>query len=269
MKNKTLILTVVGVATLIGSMLPSYQPAQASNLYSTMTWHDEFSSGKTVDPTYWTMQTGNSGWGNGELETYTNSRNNVKVANGLLTITALYNASTGQYTSGRVVTMNKKSFMYGRLDVRAKLPVGLGSWPAIWLYPQGSKYGSAYLANGELDIMEEVGADPNQVSSSTHSQGYNPSLGNTRFCSTTIPTANSAFHTYSVEWSPSYMAYLIDGAEYCRVNNDYTGYLSWPYDQPYFLVMNLAVGGSWGGYKGVDPASMPWNFQIDYVRLYQ
>ena len=269
MRKQFFNIAAVGAITLAGAFMPAQQSARATGMFSTMTWHDEFNSGTTVNPTYWNMAKGGGGWGNNEIETYTSSRNNVKVANGKLTIQALYNANTGEYTSGRVNTIGKKSYMYGRLDVRAKLPVGVGSWPAIWLMPQGAKYGSEYIANGELDIMEEVGADANEVSSSTHSQGYNPSFGNTRYCLKTIPGANSAFHTYSLEWTPSYMSYLIDGTEYCHVNNDYTGYLSWPYDQQFYLILNLAVGGSWGGYKGVDTTSMPWQFQIDYVRLYQ
>lgn len=257
--------SVIVIAAAYVTTLP--QPANAA--VTTLTWSDEFNSGKAPDPAKWNYDLGGGGWGNGELETYTKNRNNVRVANGNLLIQGQYNSSTGQYTSARIKTKDKASWIYGRIDVRAKLPNGVGSWPAIWMMPQGSKYGSEYLANGEIDMMEEVGADQNEVSSSAHSQTYNPGNHNVRYCIKTIPGADTTFHVYGLEWTPSYLSFQIDGAEYCRVLNDYTGYMSWPYDQPYYLILNMAIGGSWGGYKGVDNSSFPWQFAVDYVRVYQ
>ncbi len=259
------VMIMVAVITLLA--IP--KPTTAAGLFQTLVWSDEFNGKHSPSSAKWNYDLGGGGWGNGELQTYTSNRNNVKQSNGNLIIQANYNASTGTYTSARIKTQNKASWMYGRIDVRAKLPRGVGSWPAIWMMPQGAKYGSTYLANGEIDIMEEVGADQNEVSSSAHSQTYNPANRNVRYCLQVVEGADTAFHVYSLEWAPSHLSFLIDGTEYCRVNNDYTGYLSWPYDQPYYLIMNLAVGGSWGGYAGIDNSSFPWVFAVDYVRVYQ
>lgn len=256
---------VVSVITLLGAS----KMAGATSTYQNLVWSDEFTSGTSPSSTKWAYDLGGGGWGNGELQTYTKDSTNVRVANGQLIIQAAYNAHKKQYTSGRIKTLGKFNWQYGRLDVRAQLPTGVGSWPAIWMLPSGAKYGSQYLANGEIDMMEEVGADQNQIVGSAHSLAYNPSLGTTRHGVYNLLGANTAFHTYSLEWSPEYLSYQIDGVEYYRVANDHTGYQSWPYDQPYYLIMNLAVGGSWGGYKGVNNSSMPWQFKIDYVRIYQ
>lgn len=243
--------------------------AHATSVYQKLVWSDEFNNGSSLDTSKWSYNTGGGGWGNSELQTYTTNLQNVSQSNGNLVIQALYNPKKNTYTSGRIRTYGKFDWTYGRLDVRAQLPTGLGSWPAIWMLPSGAKYGSQNLANGEIDVMEEVGADQNQIVGSAHSLAYNPSLGTTRHGIINLPGANTAFHTYSLEWSPEYLSYQIDGAEYFRVANDHTGYQSWPYDQPFYLIINLAVGGSWGGYKGVDNSSMPWQFKIDYVHIYQ
>lgn len=247
----------------------SLSTVRASSNYQTLVWADEFNGKNSPNLNKWSFDLGGGGWGNGELQTYTNNRSNVRQSNGNLVIQALYDSSIGSYTSGRIKTQNKASWLYGRIDVRAKLPRGVGSWPAIWMMPQGAKYGSQYLANGEIDMMEEVGADQNEVNASAHSLTYNPANGNVRSCRRMVADADVAFHSYSLEWDPSYLSFQVDGVEYCRVNNDYTGFASWPYDQSYYLILNLAVGGSWGGYKGVDTTSLPWQFMIDYVRVYQ
>lgn len=259
--------TALILAALIAMpLLPA--TTMAASKYQTLVWSDEF-SGTALNTSKWNYVTGGGGWGNGELQKYTTNRTNVNVTNGVLNIVGLYDSRTNTYTSGRLTTKNKGAWAYGRIDVRAKLPTGVGSWPAIWMLANGSKYGSQYLANGEIDIMEEVGADQNEIVGSAHSLLYNPSNGNTRYGVTQIPTANTEYHTYTLVNDPEYLSFQVDGIEYFHVTNNHTGYQSWPYDQPMYLLLNLAIGGSWGGYKGVDKKSMPWTFSIDYVRVYQ
>lgn len=265
--NRQRILSVVLVS--IVTMMGSTNMVKAASPYQTLAWSDEFDTGISPAASKWTYDLGSGGWGNNELQTYTSNQENIKVTNGQLTIQALYNAKKKKYTSARIKTLGNFGWQYGRVDIRAQLPTGIGSWPAIWMLPTGAKYGSAYLANGEVDIMEEVGADQNEIVGSAHSLSYNPSLGTTRHGVYYVTGANTAFHIYTLEWSPDYLSYQVDGVEFKRVVNDHTGYQSWPYDQPFYLIINLAVGGSWGGYKGVDKTSLPWQFKIDYVRVYQ
>lgn len=265
--RRTVILVVFMMTVLMSKTSASI--VHASSSYQTLVWSDEFNGKNSPNSNKWSFDLGGGGWGNGELQTYTSSRANVRQSNGSLLIQALNDPGTGGYTSGRIKTQNKASWLYGRIDVRAILPRGVGGWPAIWMMPQGAKYGTQYLSNGEIDMMEEVGADQNEVNASAHSLSYNPASANARTCRRTVADADAAFHNYSLEWDPSYLSFQVDGVEYCRVNNDYTGFTSWPYDQSYYLILNLAVGGSWGGYKGVDTSSLPWQFMIDYVRVYQ
>jgi len=255
-------------AGMITAMLVTTMPTYAASKYQTLVWSDEF-TGTSLNTSKWNYVTGGGGWGNNELQKYTSNSKNVSVSGGFLNIVGRYDAATNTYTSGRLTTKNKGYWKNYRIDVRAKLPTGVGSWPAIWMLSNGNKYGSQYLANGEIDFMEEVGADQNEIVGSAHSLAYNPSNGNTRYATTVIPTANTAYHTYTLINDPEYLSYQIDGVEYYRVVNDHTSYKSWPYDQSFYLLLNLAIGGDWGGYKGVDTSSMPWSFSIDYVRVYQ
>lgn len=241
---------------------------QASSQFTNLVWADDFTETNQLSLAKWSYQTGSGGWGNNELQTYTNNANNVYIKDGKLIISAQKDKK-GNYTSARVNTKNKGDWQYGRIEVRAQLPAGRGSWPAIWLWPTNQLYGTANLANGELDIMEQVGADPGEVWASSHSYAYNPTNGNTRQCGTVIPKANSSLVTYAIEWNSQKITYSADGIVYCTLNNDNSGWKSWPYDQKYHLIINLAVGGTWGGYKGIDTKSLPWNYAIDYVHVYQ
>jgi beta-glucanase (GH16 family) len=263
------IFAVLAVLALVATAALPVTAHAAASKYQNLVWSEDFNGGPRLNTANWNYVTGGGGWGNGELETYTSNTANVNVTNGLLNIVGIYNPTTGSYTSGRLTTKNKVTMKYGRIDVRAKLPTGVGSWPAIWMLANGSLYGNRYLANGEIDIMEEVGADQNEIVASAHSMYYNPSNGNTRYGVMQLPTANTAFHTYSLVIDPEYLSYQVDNVEYYKVMNDHTGYKSFPYNQPYYLLLNLAIGGSWGGYKGVDTKSMPWTFSIDYVKIYQ
>src|SRR6266567_1513569 len=183
MKKTALIkscLMLVAAGGIVAAVTLPAAKAEATSPYQTLVWADEFDSGTQPSGNNWTYNTGGGGWGNNELETYTSSPSTANISNGVLNIVARYSKRKPHYTSARLLTRDKFSWQYGRIDVRAKLPTGVGSWPAIWMLPADSKYGTQYLANGEIDLMEEVGADQNQIVSSAHSLLYNPANSNTR-----------------------------------------------------------------------------------------
>ena len=234
-------------------------------------------------PSTWAYDLGNGGsdnpgWGNNEVEDYTNLASNVRIENGHLVIEAQQQNYQGyQYTSARINTSSFFTFTYGKLDVVAKLPNGIGTWPAIWLLPSQPTYASAnstdpnnWLKDGELDIMEAVGAIPNQVSSSAQSYSYNPGNNNERVGLLNVPTSTSSYHDYSIDWTPTQISFAVDGQIYHTVEKQAGDtYLEWPYNQPYYLILNLAMGGTDGGIMakqyppdGIDNNSGPWQFDI-------
>jgi beta-glucanase (GH16 family) len=233
---------------------------------TTPAWADEFDYAGTPDTSKWTYDLGAGGWGNSELEDYTNTLSNVSVDTGVLTITARKESVGGAaYTSARMVSKGGGSTLYGRIEVRAKLPSGRGTWPAIWMLPNDYKYG-AWPASGEVDIMEMVGYDPNNVHFSAHNSLY--FAGNAKTSTFNIPTASSAYHLYREDWTPyAIRGYYDDNLVFTYINNG-SGASAWPYDQKFHLLMNIAVGGSWGGLQGVDDTAFPTTMQVDYVRFY-
>jgi beta-glucanase (GH16 family) len=242
-------------------------PDYASNLL--LTWSDEF-TGNSVNTNNWTFETGSSGWGNNELQNYTNGSNS-EVKDGKLIITARKvndNKVAGSYTSSRMITRNKKEFTYGRMEIRAKLPSGTGIWPAIWML--GSNIGSVgWPACGEIDIMEYVGYQPNKVHSTIHTPS---SYGNSVNGKTMdLETAEEQFHNYGMIWTEKYIRFYIDDVSNVTytyapsIKNDST----WPFDKPFFLLLNIAVGGTWGGAQGIDNAIFPQTMEVEYVRVYQ
>ncbi len=231
---------------------------------TTPVWADEFDTAGAPDASKWTYDLGGGGWGNAELEDYTSSSNNVSIANGMLTITARKESAGGEnYTSTRIVS--KGSITYGRIEVRAKLPTGRGTWPAIWMLPDVYTYG-AWPASGEVDIMEMVGFDQNVEHFSAHNATYY--AGNAKTSTDSIPTANTDFHLYREDWTPyAIRGYYDDNLVFTYVNTG-KGSAVWPYDIPFHLLMNIAVGGSWGGTDGVDDSAFPTSMQIDYVHFF-
>jgi len=227
-------------------------------------WSDEFSTDGAPDPNKWSYDLGGGGWGNSELETYTKDPANVNVANGMLNITAIN--QNGNYTSARVVSTGAGNLTYGRIEVRAKLPAGRGTWPAIWTLPNDYVYGN-WPASGEVDIMEMVGFDPNNVHFSAHNQTFY--AGNSKTSTMNIPTASTAFHLYREDWTPYAIRGYYDNTLVFTYVNDGKGAATWPYDQKFHLLMNLAVGGTWGGSQGVDATAFPTTMQVDYVRFYK
>jgi beta-glucanase (GH16 family) len=213
---------------------------------------------------------GNSGWGNNELEFYTNDKKNVRVENGHLIIEAHKENREGKpFTSTRIKSKGKGDWMYGRFETRAKLPKGKGTWPAIWMMPSTPKYGG-WPSCGEIDIMEHVGYDPGVIHSTIHTELYNHSKGTQKEEKITIADAQEAFHVYVLEWNENTLRFFVDEKLFHTIhrnpNEDFKG---WPFDQPFHIILNIAVGGNWGGKKGVDENIWPQRMEVDYVRVYQ
>lgn len=233
------------------------------------TWADEFDyTGLPLD-TKWDYDLGGSGWGNNEKQYYTNSINNVSVADGKLAITAKKENMSGMaYTSTRLVTRNKLDVLYGRLEVKAKLPSGRGTWPAIWMLPTDRAYGD-WPKSGEIDIMEHVGYDQNNVHFTTHTEAYYFKINTQKTSTRLIPDASTAFHVYRVDWTPYAVRGYYDNALVFEFVNEGTGYKVWPFDKRFHLLLNVAVGGDWGGAQGIDDSIFPQKMEIDYVRYYK
>jgi beta-glucanase (GH16 family) len=235
----------------------------------TLTWSDEF-DGTTVNSDNWSFETGASGWGNNELQNYTDG-DNVEVKDGKLIITAKKvneNKVAGSYTSTRMISMDKQEFTYGRFEIRAKLPRGTGIWPAIWML--GADFSTVgWPACGEIDIMEYVGHEPNTIHSTVHTTAGYGSEGNGS--SKTLDTAEETYHVYGLLWTEKEMIFYTDSPENVTYtygpgtkNNE-----NWPFDKPQFFILNIAVGGNWGGAQGIDNTIFPQTMEIDYVRVYQ
>jgi beta-glucanase (GH16 family) len=234
-----------------------------------LVWSDEFDRDGLPDQARWNYDVGGHGWGNNELQFYTRGRpENARVEGGRLIIEARREPWEGkEYTSARLVTKGKGDWTYGRIEVRAKLPGGRGSWPAIWTL--GSTTPLTWPDDGEIDIMEHVGFDPGVVHASVHTKAYNHVQGTQRTAKRQVPDAMQAFHVYATEWTADRIRTSIDGEVYFEFAREAGGKPVWPFDAPQYLLLNVAVGGNWGGQKGVDPSSLPYRFEIDYVRVYR
>ncbi|CCG98289.1 glycoside hydrolase family 16 [Fibrella aestuarina BUZ 2] len=236
---------------------------------NTPVWADEFDYQGLPDPQKWGYDLGGSGWGNNELEYYTDSPDNARVADGKLTITARQEQQGNRdYTSARLVSRGKGDFLYGRFEIRAKLPVGKGTWPAIWMLPTDWAYGG-WPNSGEIDIMEHVGYDPNVVHISTHTLAYYFKINTQKTATKRVETATTDYHRYRVDWTPYAIRGYIDDQHVFDFVNEGKGYAVWPFDKKFHLLLNLAVGGDWGGAQGVDAAAFPTAMDVDYVRVYR
>ncbi len=229
-----------------------------------LVWRDEFDRLNTSE---WWFETGGGGWGNNEIQRYIPAVEGkdtcAQVSGGTLKIIARQSGT--EVLSVRMNTA--RSWTYGYFEARLKLPVGKGTWPAFWMMPKNF---TAWPDDGEIDIMEEVGYRPNYVSSSIHCKAYNHSIGTQKTAEKYIATAQSEFHIYAVEWTQDYIFGYIDGVRYFTFTNDKKDiYDSWPFYKPFYLKLNLAWGGNWGGAQGVDPTFLPATYEIDYVRVFQ
>lgn len=235
---------------------------------STVLWEENFNYTGVPDTTKWGYDIGGNGWGNNELQYYTNS-GNAMVDNGTLKITAKKENFSGRaYTSARMVSRNKADWLYGRIEVKAKLPRGRGSWPAIWMLPTDWSYGN-WPNSGEIDIMEHVGYDQNRVHFTIHTQAYNHMLGTQRGQNKIIPTASDEFHLYRLDWASYGIRGYFDNELVFEFINPGGGYKYWPFDQKFHLLLNIAVGGNWGGLQGVDDTIFPITLEIDHIKVYK
>lgn len=238
-------------------------------------WSDEFNNSGAPDSTKWNYDLGDGcpnvcGWGNNEAQYYTTDSKNVRVENGNLIIEAHKDSLGGEaYTSTRIVSKQKGDWLYGRIEVRAKLPKGKGTWPAIWMLSTDWKYGG-WPASGEIDIMEHVGYDPGVVHGTIHTEKYNHIKQTQKEGKITIADAMDQFHVYAIDWTKDKIDFFVDDHLYHTVvrdpQDDFNG---WPFDQKFHLIMNIAVGGNWGGKEGIDDSIWPQRMEIDYVRIYQ
>lgn len=233
-----------------------------------LVWNDEFDYKGLPDSAKWNYDTGGHGWGNKELQYYTAWRpENARVENGKLIIEARKEPWEGRsYTSARLVTKGKGDWQYGRIEVRAKLPKGVGTWPAIWLLSSKSE---KWPDDGEIDIMEHVGYNPGKIHASIHCKKYYHSIGTQKTDTTMVPDYSEKFHVYALEWNKDSVNVAVDNKVYFTFTNEHTGYEAWPFDNKMHLLLNIAVGGTWGGQKGIDDKSWPAIMEVDYVRVYR
>jgi Beta-glucanase/Beta-glucan synthetase len=234
----------------------------------TLVWSDEF-NGTSINTNDWNFETGGGGWGNNELEYYTNSSNNAYVSNGNLIIEARQETmGSNNYTSARMNTSGKHQFQYGRIDIRAKLPVASGLWPALWML--GSNFSSVgWPACGETDIMELVGSAPSKVVGSIHWALSNGSSGTyNNSYSLSSGDFSQQFHVFSLIWKQNYMQILVDGTAYMTATDQNLSSGTWPFNAPQFLIFNVAVGGNWPGSPSASTV-FPQRMFVDYIRVFQ
>jgi len=234
-----------------------------------LVWSDEFDHTGLPDSTKWSYNVGGHGWGNKELEYYTKGRlENARVDDGKLIIEARKEAyDTNHYTSARLVTKGKAEWKYGRFEIKAKLPQGVGTWPAIWLLSGIDPL--VWPGNGEIDIMEHVGYDQGVVHATIHCKKYNHTIGTQRGDTLRVPDCSSAFHVYALDRSADSIRAFVDDKQYFSFANEHSGHDAWPFDDKMYLILNIAIGGGWGGQKGIDDAVLPQRMEVEYVRVYQ
>jgi beta-glucanase (GH16 family) len=242
----------------------------------TLVWSDEFNGpdGSAPDSSKWVLETGGGGWGNNELEYYTVRPQNASLHDGNLVIKAIREKYTGadgvtrDYTSARLKTQGKFAQGYGRFEARIKIPRGQGIWPAFWML--GNDIDKAgWPTCGEIDIMEFVGFDPGVIHANVHTEKYNHVKKTNKGDQITVADASDAFHVYAIEWDAEKIDFFVDGRKYFTFRNEKSGRDAWPYDREQFVILNLAIGGDWGGQKGIDDRIFPQRLVVDYVRVYR
>ncbi|MEF8817864.1 MAG: family 16 glycosylhydrolase, partial [Salinibacter sp.] len=266
----TLTVTDDDGATATASKVVRVSPT-SSTVNWTQVWGDEFEGQGLPNSEKWSYETGGDGWGNQEQQYYTrDDTDNARLENGHLIIEARKESFKGNdYTSVRL--NSEASWKYGRFEIRAKLPAGRGTWPALWMLADEQTYGDQYWPdNGEMDIMEHVGYDEGVIHGTIHTEAFNHIDGTDKGSTITVPDATSEFHDYAMEWTPNEFRVFVDGEQYFTFQNrEQYDWQEWPFDQKFHLLMNIAVGGSWGGAEGIDDSAFPERMVIDYVRVYK
>lgn len=238
-----------------------------------LVWHDEFNEGNTLGAD-WTHEVQRAGWVNHELQTYVDGeaagKRVTELVDGKLRINCF--KSGGTIYSGRVYARVNEGWKYGYFEARIQLPVGKGTWPAYWMMPVNNDWTTnPWPRCGEIDIMEEVGVDANKVSSSIHTQDYNHTKNTQKTHEMDIKTAETEFHVYALEWTENAITTYVDGQVQLAVTKEQLGsdHEQWPFHYAFYPILNLAWGGDWGGYKGVDDTALPVTMKIDYLRVFQ
>ena len=251
-------------------LLASCTPKEEKNWE--LVWSDEFDYNGLPDSNKWSYDTiGNAwGWGNNELQYYTfKDIDNAKGSDGSLKLTANKEKYADfNYTSARLVTKEKGDWLYGKIEVKAKLPDGIGLWPAIWMLPTDWEYGG-WPRSGEIDIMENVGYNPDSIYATVHTGSFNHRLGNHKNGKVSLPDNRDSFHVYAIEWDSLSIKALVDNKTYFTFQKMSDNSDEWPFDKRFHLLLNIAVGGDWGGLHGVEENIFPATMEIDYVRVYQ
>jgi len=241
-----------------------------------LVWQDEFN--EKSDNTFflpgeeWWFETGNHGWGNNELQNYVDrvlgNDTVAKIKDGFLVITSYKLSKSYQGSDIISARMNtKKSWKYGYFEMRAKVPAGKGTWAAFWMLPENFQN---WPLDGEIDIMEYVGYKPGTTHATIHTKAYNHKIKTEKSAEHNIKDMETEFHIYSLEWTENHIKGYVDGVEFFTFENDKKGNKeTWPFDVPFYLKLNLAIGGDWGGTEGIDHSIFPSRYEVDYVRVYQ
>ena len=246
---------------------PTAPPPASGPAVWSLVFSDEFDAAGSLDPAKWGYETGYIR--NSEKQYYTTRAENVRAEGGNLVIEARKENYQGfGYTSASINTLGKFEFTYGRVEVRAKIPTGKGTWPAIWtLGTNRAQVG--WPTCGEIDIMENVGFDPLRIHGSIHTAAYNHTIGTQKTAIVSLANPWEDFHVYAMEWFADHLDVFVDGQKYFTFQNEGTGARAWPFDRAQYLLINLAIGGSWGGQQGIDDGRLPQPYLVDYVRIYQ
>lgn len=258
-----------------GGVIQQPDDGDRDNEDYTLVWSDEFEYEGLPESTKWSYDVGDGcpdlcGWGNNERQYYTENRQaNARVENGRLIIEVRNEPyKTREYTSARLLTRGKQAWRYGRIEVEARLPEGKGTWPAIWMLPEEWAYGG-WPSSGEIDIMEHVGFEPFRIYGSVHTEAYNHTDGTQFTEMLKVPDAEETFHRYAIEWNRSEIRWYVDDQHYATFTNKFSSYKEWPFDRAFHLILNIAVGGNWGGAEGIDDSIWPQKMEVEYVRVYQ
>ena len=241
----------------------------------TLVWQDEFNEGTELNKADWTHEVQKDHWVNNELQNYVDHKSPkgnlvTEISGGSLLIHCF--KEDGKVYSGRVYAQMNSGWQYGYFEARINLPKGKGTWPAFWMMPVGNDWSTnPWPMCGEIDIMEEVGVVPNEVSSSVHTQDYNHTKNTQKTHAMTISKAEGEFHTYALLWTADEITTYVDGKEQLHVTKAAlgSGHNQWPFHYAFYPIFNLAWGGDWGGMNGVDDNALPVTMEVDYIRIFQ
>jgi len=266
-----LIICIAAISILLTSNLLLQENGATENK---LIWSEEFDYNGLPDSTKWSYDVGDGcpklcGWGNNELQYYTEKNlDNARVENGILTIEA-HKQTMGSkgYTSARLVGKNKADFKYAKIDVRAKVTGGLGAWSAIWMLPTHNTYGN-WPKSGEIDIMEHVGFERDSIFGTPHTEAFNGMIFTQKSGGIEILDSEDEYYTYTIDWKEDRIDWYVNEHHYHTFHKAKDHFAYWPFDQKFHLILNLAIGGNWGGKHGVDASIWPRTMEIDYIRVY-